>query len=86
MGLQGTHCVSGTAIGVVVATGDATVFGQIAKLTSSPKTGLTTMQKDIFRFVALISVIMVTWIVVVVAVWLVPCFFLARYQGEKKSL
>ncbi|CAK7227350.1 hypothetical protein SBRCBS47491_006539 [Sporothrix bragantina] len=69
IGLQGTHCVTGTARAVVVATGDATVFGQIAKLTGTPKTGLTTMEREILRFVLLIFVIMVTWIVVLAAVW-----------------
>ncbi|KAL1888732.1 hypothetical protein Sste5346_009357 [Sporothrix stenoceras] len=69
IGLQGTHCVTGTARAVVVATGDSTVFGQIAKLTGTPKTGLTTMERDILRFVLLIFAIMVTWIVVLVAVW-----------------
>ena len=69
IGLQGTHCVSGSALGVVVSTGDATVFGQIAKLTGEPKTGLTTMEKDIFRFVSLIVLIMVSWIIILVAVW-----------------
>ncbi|EEU34196.1 uncharacterized protein NECHADRAFT_85426 [Fusarium vanettenii 77-13-4] len=69
IGLQGTHCVSGSALGVVVSTGDATVFGQIAKLTGEPKTGLTTMEKDIFRFVLLIVLIMVSWIIILVAVW-----------------
>jgi sodium/potassium-transporting ATPase subunit alpha len=34
--LQGTHCISGSALGVVVSTGDATVFGHIAKLTNEP--------------------------------------------------
>jgi len=56
---------------VVVATGDTTVFGQIAKLTGKPKKGLTTMEKDILRFVVLIFIIMMTWIVIVVAVWYV---------------
>ncbi|KAJ4247486.1 hypothetical protein NW762_013163 [Fusarium torreyae] len=69
IGLQGTHCVSGSAMGIVVSTGDGTVFGQIAKLTGEPNTGLTTMEKDIFRFVSLIFAIMVAWIVILVAVW-----------------
>lgn len=30
MGLAGTHCVSGTALGVVVSTGDRTVFGRVS--------------------------------------------------------
>ena len=74
IGLQGTHCVSGTALGVVVATGDSTVFGQIAKMAGKPKKGMTTMEKDIFRFVLLIFAIMITWIVVVASVWWVPSF------------
>lgn len=69
MGLQGTHCVSGSATGVVVATGDATVFGRIAKLAGEPKTGLTTIEKEILRFVLLIFAIMITWIVILAAVW-----------------
>jgi sodium/potassium-transporting ATPase subunit alpha len=69
IGLQGTHCVSGSATGVVVATGDGTVFGRIAKLAGEPKTGLTTIEKEIFRFVLLIFAIMITWIVILAAVW-----------------
>ncbi|SPO06040.1 probable Na+/K+ ATPase, alpha subunit [Cephalotrichum gorgonifer] len=69
IGLQGTHCVSGTAVGVVVSTGDATVFGQIAKLTGQPKKGMTTMERDITRFVLLIFAIMIVWIIVVSSVW-----------------
>ncbi|KAF4450514.1 putative H /K ATPase alpha subunit [Fusarium austroafricanum] len=56
-------------MGIVVATGDDTVFGQIAKLTGEPNTGLTTMEKDIFRFVSLIFAIMVSWIVILASVW-----------------
>ncbi|KAJ6027206.1 uncharacterized protein N7446_004194 [Penicillium canescens] len=69
IGLQGTHCVSGQGVGIVVATGDSTVFGRIAKLAGEPKTGLTTIEKEVMRFVALIAIIMVTWIVILAAVW-----------------
>lgn len=69
IGLQGTHCVSGSVTGIVVSIGDATVFGRIAKLTSEPKTGLTTLEKEVFRFVALIVSIMLTMIVVFIIVW-----------------
>lgn len=47
IGLAGTHCVSGTAWGLVLETGDRTVFGRIAKLTSAPKGSLTPLQKEI---------------------------------------
>ncbi|PYH97127.1 Na/K ATPase alpha 1 subunit [Aspergillus ellipticus CBS 707.79] len=69
IGLQGTHCVTGSATGVVVSTGDSTVFGRIAKLTSEPKKGLSTLEKEVLRFVALIVGIMLTMIIVVIIVW-----------------
>lgn len=69
IGLQGTHCIIGSGVGVVVATGDRTVFGRIAKLTSEPKTKMTTLEKEILYFVLLISAIMVVVVVVVLIVW-----------------
>jgi len=69
IGLQGTHCVSGNATGLVVATGDSTVFGRIAKLAGEPETGLTTIEKEVLRFVVLIFIVMVTWIVILASVW-----------------
>ncbi|RAL12873.1 cation-translocating P-type ATPase [Aspergillus homomorphus CBS 101889] len=69
IGLQGTHCVAGSAVGVVVSTGDSTVFGRIAKLTSEPKKGLTTLEKEVLRFVTFIVGIMLAMIILVVGVW-----------------
>lgn len=69
IGLAGTHCVSGSAWGLIVETGDRTVFGRIAKLTSTPKEGMTTLQKEIFYFVSLIFCAMLTMVVIVIAVW-----------------
>jgi sodium/potassium-transporting ATPase subunit alpha len=43
--LQGTHVVSGNGVGLVIQTGDRTVFGRIAKLSSSERSGRTTLQK-----------------------------------------
>jgi sodium/potassium-transporting ATPase subunit alpha len=57
----------------VVATGDSTVFGRIAKLAGEPETGLTTIEKEVLRFVVLIFIIMVTWIVILASVWCVLC-------------
>lgn len=71
IGMQGTHCVSGSGLGVVVATGDKTVFGRIAKLTNEPKTGMTTLEKEILRFVIIIVSIMLTAIVLVIILWCV---------------
>lgn len=67
--MQGTHCVSGSALGVVVATGDKTVFGRIAKLTNEPKTGMTTLEKEVLHFVIIIVSIMLTMIVLVIILW-----------------
>ena len=69
IGMQGTHCVSGSGIGVVVATGDKTVFGRIAKLTNEPKTGMTILEKDILHFVIIIVSTMLTMILLVIIVW-----------------
>jgi sodium/potassium-transporting ATPase subunit alpha len=45
IGMQGTHVVSGNGVGVVIQTGDNTVFGRIAKLSSGGSGALTTLQK-----------------------------------------
>lgn len=45
IGMQGTHVISGNGMGVVFQTGDNTVFGRIAKLSSASSGGLTTLQK-----------------------------------------
>ena len=67
--MQGTHCISGSCLGVCVATGDNTVFGRIAKLTSDPKTGMTPLQKEIFRFVLIISTFITVVVIVIVVLW-----------------
>lgn len=69
IGMAGTHCVSGTALGVVIATGDRTVFGRIAKLTSAPKQGLTPLQRELLYFISLIVGIMLVMIITVIIVW-----------------
>ncbi|KAI9047993.1 hypothetical protein LZ554_007791 [Drepanopeziza brunnea f. sp. 'monogermtubi'] len=71
IGLQGTHCISGSGTGIVVSTGDSTVFGKIAKLTNAPKTGLTPLEREIFDFVIIICSIMFVMILVVIIVWAV---------------
>lgn len=69
IGFAGTHCTSGTGSGLVVATGDKTVFGHIAKLTSTPSTARSPLQKEIIRFVFLIVTLMITMNIVVLGVW-----------------
>jgi len=75
IGLQGTHCISGSGLGIVVSTGDSTVFGKIAKLTNEPKTGLTPLEKEILNFVIIICSIMFTMILIVIIVWFVHVSF-----------
>lgn len=69
IGLQGTHCVSGTCHGIVVATGNKTVFGRIAKLTNEPKKGMTTLEREVLNFVWIICSIMVLMVVLVIILW-----------------
>ncbi|KAI1389342.1 calcium ATPase [Hypoxylon trugodes] len=69
IGLQGTHCVSGSCVGLVVATGDRTVFGRIAALTNEPKSKMTTLEKEVLYFVIIICSIMLTMITIVLIVW-----------------
>ncbi|KAI8722028.1 Cation-ATPase-N domain-containing protein [Fusarium sp. LHS14.1] len=69
IGLQGTHCISGTCTGLVVATGDNTVFGRIAQLTNEPKKGLTTLEREVLHFVLVICSIMVLMIILVIILW-----------------
>nr|POE79899.1 isoform 3 of sodium/potassium-transporting atpase subunit alpha-1 [Quercus suber] len=69
IGLAGTHCVSGSAWGLILETGDRTVFGRIAKLTSTPKAGMTPLQKEIFYFVAIIVGLMLFFVILVIIVW-----------------
>lgn len=71
--LQGTHCVNGSGLGVVIQTGDRTVFGLIAKLSSVETKGLTTLQRELFRFVGIIAgmaTIVAAIIVILWAAWL----------------
>ncbi|KAI0397631.1 hypothetical protein F5Y17DRAFT_414011 [Xylariaceae sp. FL0594] len=69
IGMQGTHCVSGSATGLVVATGDRTVFGRIARLTQEPKVTLSTLEKEVLHFVIIICSIMFFVIALVLLVW-----------------
>jgi sodium/potassium-transporting ATPase subunit alpha len=57
-------------MGIVVSTGDSTVFGKIAKMTNAPKAGLTPLEREVINFVILICSIMLTMIVLVIIVWL----------------
>jgi len=67
--MQGTHCISGSGTGIVILTGDNTVFGKIAALSAKRKQGLTTLQKEILRFVAVIASAIIVVSIVVIIVW-----------------
>ena len=81
IGMQGTHCVSGSAVAVVVATGDKTVFGRIATLTNEPKTGMTTLEKEILYFILLIVGGMVITMVLMIILWCVVAPY-SHYMGR----
>ncbi|KAI1432686.1 hypothetical protein GGR50DRAFT_696805 [Xylaria sp. CBS 124048] len=69
IGLQGTHCVVGSCTGLVVDTGDRTVFGRLAQLTQKPNTALTTLEREILYFVLIIAGIMFFMISIILLVW-----------------
>lgn len=69
IGLQGTLCVSGSGLGVVIQTGDLTVFGRIAKLSSSGAPSMTTLQREIMRFVLIIVAFALAIAVLVIILW-----------------
>jgi len=69
--MQGTHCASGTVVGLCVGTADETVFGRIAKLSSQPRKGLTTLQKEILRFILIIVSLVVFFVTLICILWFV---------------
>ncbi|PIL32102.1 transporter [Ganoderma sinense ZZ0214-1] len=75
--LQGTHCVSGSGMGLVIQIGDHTVFGRIAKLSSMETSRMTTLQREILFFVLIIASLataLAVLIVILWAAWLHPKF------------
>ncbi|XP_075396555.1 sodium/potassium-transporting ATPase subunit alpha-4 [Tenrec ecaudatus] len=54
-----TNCVEGTARGIVIATGDSTVMGRIASLTSGLASGKTPIALEIEHFIHLITLLAV---------------------------
>lgn len=53
-------CFDGTALGLVIRTGDHTGIGTIAKLASETKTRQSTLQKEVSTFVKFVAVISVS--------------------------
>ncbi|KAI0036987.1 sodium-potassium ATPase [Vararia minispora EC-137] len=67
--LQGTLCVSGSGTGLVIQTGDSTVFGHIAKMSAATSSNLTTLQREILRFVVIIAGLATLVAILVVVLW-----------------
>ena len=67
--MQGTFCISGSGVGICILTGDNTVFGRIAKLSSERRVGMTTLQKEIIRFVLIIASAIAFFSIVVIILW-----------------
>ena len=51
-----TYCVEGTSKGIVIRTGDRTVFGRIANLASSVDNSSTSIAKEIRYFIIIVTV------------------------------
>ncbi|KAI9333319.1 hypothetical protein BDR26DRAFT_868558 [Obelidium mucronatum] len=69
VGFMGTLVVNGTGKAVVCFTGDNTVMGQIATLSSTKKTERTLLQKEIDMFVVFVATIALTCGVTCMLVW-----------------
>lgn len=69
IGLQGTLCVGGSGLGAVIQAGDQTVFGRIARLSSAGAPRLTTLQREILRFVLIIVSFALTIAIIVIILW-----------------
>ena len=67
--MQGSFCALGLGRGIVVDTGDSTVFGSIAKISSLPKRGLTPLQREILRFVLIVLSIVFVLIILAIILW-----------------
>jgi Ca2+-transporting ATPase len=75
---SGSFLVSGSATGVVVATGNQTEFGRIAALTSNaPNQGNSPVQKKIDK--------LISYIIAVIGAVSVAAFLLALYRGIEIS-
>ncbi|KAI7904029.1 uncharacterized protein BX663DRAFT_485506 [Cokeromyces recurvatus] len=58
--MMGTHCLNGSAVGVVVSIGDNTLMGRIARLSLADPNTRTTLQVEILRFVIIIATLSIT--------------------------
>ncbi|KAJ2397050.1 hypothetical protein GGI05_000835, partial [Coemansia sp. RSA 2603] len=67
--VMGTHVTQGSGVGVVVATGDSTVMGRIAKMTASKKNERTLLQIEITRFVIVVAILSLCIGAILIIIW-----------------
>ena len=67
--MQGTMVLSGSGTGIIVQTGDNTVFGRIAKKAGQSKSGMTTLEHEIYRFVLVIASLAFAFATLIVILW-----------------
>jgi sodium/potassium-transporting ATPase subunit alpha len=67
--MQGTFCIAGSGLGICILTGDSTVFGRIAKHSSKRRSGMTTLQREILRFVLIIASAIAFFSIIVIILW-----------------
>lgn len=68
---NGSLCLDGEALGVVIRTADNTIIGQIARMTSGQDERQTTLQIEINKFVRFITVLAVSMGLVVFVVGII---------------
>ncbi|CAO3650837.1 unnamed protein product [Cunninghamella blakesleeana] len=81
--LMGTHVVNGSAIAVVILTGNNTVMGRINKLTSNGKEKVTLIQQEISRFVRIIVTLTIVLVLILLIEWLA---FLHRVHPDFQNV
>uniref|UniRef100_A0A914WES4 Cation-transporting P-type ATPase N-terminal domain-containing protein n=1 Tax=Plectus sambesii TaxID=2011161 RepID=A0A914WES4_9BILA len=74
---NGSFCVDGEALGVVIRVGDKTVIGRIASLTTEQKEKHSSLEKELNRFVRFITILALTMATVVFAIGA----FVSRFEN-----
>lgn len=67
--MMGTHCLNGSAVGVVVSIGDNTLMGRIARLSLADANTRTTLQVEILRFVLIIATLSISVGIICLITW-----------------
>lgn len=68
---NGSLCLDGEGLGLVIRTADETVIGQIAKITSSQKESKTMLEVEIGAFVKFLAILSVTMATIVFVIGLI---------------